>query len=899
MRLYCPHSLRWHQQFCHSLSRTQHQHCFPAFQTPVRYYRQPPRGRKTPTGPPAQLQRKNGLVVREYEQAGPGKGGLARAIPWGLQKEADMQTAFLQSKIRELEKELDEMKQDPFEPDIELMKSLPVDTREELLKELEAEGLLQEDDWFDEEELDAMMAQENLQHVEPVTRASLAPSVTLRIPNKQKIYVKRFNDAIQKLNETPRVEDAPVTLWKWYLRCQQHVMAFSNIVSEDVWQILWKSQSGHFYRPKHVAMLANDMITAGVKLTGPQWMAYIRALQANQNLAAAVAAWEGCRASMGSDTELLGEFYSLGVNLYSELGRPHKAQELVSECLETGANVTADLYIPLILAWARSQDLSAAGNAWLCYLNLRDGLGNRITAETFAILSNKLLALDRRDMALAVFKDLMISLTPGADDSVTLFANLVQSTGVSQSSISAEHIDQSALKALLAFPKKLNNKYFFGAWIKQLIGKGNVDGAADVVELMYERGVRLDAKHLNGLIGAWLRQGNKAAQQNAERYAWAMVQARIQMVKRRESKQWEIDQPAAGSVESELYPAASKQDEQIRPNIRTPPIPHFLRRSAPPATIETFSILLRHYTIRSDFESAEYLTSLMEGPAQMRPNSYIMNHWLFASLRKGDLDDVWNKYIALTKISDSDSGGEVIKPDLETYVALWDAAKVCYDPARAARSTRSMFPDVRPLFREMKEWFDDLAPPAGDAARQDFTTDIYEVIIRCLCLRQDLPGVLVAVWGLRQMFDAVPGVEVGRMVCFTVAKALTAQQVSGRGGGKNRAKRLETERRNLVKVAELMEGIEEAARMDWAVKSGLSFDEVQAGKALGEEVEKSVRVEVLRQFLIEFVGRFADREGRSGEDWVREATGEMGVDGTGLMMIMGNQPVSSADGGAR
>ena len=677
-------------------------------------------------------------------------------------------------------------------------------------------------------------------------------------------------------------------------------MAFSNIVSEDVWQVLWKSQSGHFYRPKHMVMLANDMITAGVKLTGSQWMAYIRALQANQNLGAAVAAWEECRASIGSDTELLGEFYSLGVSLYSELGRPHKAQELVSESLETGSKITASLYIPLILAWARSQDVSAAGNAWLCYLNLRDGLGDQMTAEAFATLSNKLLALDRHDMALAVFKDLMISLTPGTDDSVTLFTNLIQSPGVSQNSICAEHIDQSALTALLAFPNRLNNKYFFGAWIKQLIGTGNVDGAANVVELMYERGVRLDAKHLNGLIGAWLRQGNRAAQQNAERYAWAMIQARIQMVRRRESKQWEINKPTEGSVEIEFPAAFSKQNEQIKPNIRTPPIPHFLRRSAPPATIETFSILLRHYTIRSDFESAEYLTSLMEGPAQMRPNSYIMNHWLFASLRKGDLDDVWNKYIALTKTPNSETGGELIKPDLETFVALWDAAKVCYDPARAARSTRSIFPDARSLFREMKSWFDALTPAARHVAQADFSMAIYEVIIRCLCLRQDLPGVLSAVWGLKQMFAAVPSVEVGRMVCFTVAKALTLQQVSGRGGGKNRAKRLDTERRNLVKVAELMEGIEEAARVDWAVRSGFSFEEVRAEKSLGEEAEREVRVEVLRQFLIEFVGRFGEGEGnggsRSGEDRVREAAEEMSVDDTGLIVGMSDEPSADSEG---
>ena len=138
-------------------------------------------------------------------------------------------------------------------------------------------------------------------------------------------------------------------------------------------------------------------------------------------------------------------------------------------------------------------------------------------------------------MALAVFRDLITSVGPDKHDSSSTFARLIQLTADANTErMSAAHIDETALKALSALPKQFNNKYFYGAWIKQLIGAGEVDGAADVAELMHERGIRLDAKHLNGIVGAWFRNGTKSAQLKAEDFAWAMVHARIALVRKQD-----------------------------------------------------------------------------------------------------------------------------------------------------------------------------------------------------------------------------------------------------------------------------------------------------------------------------------------------------------------------------
>lgn len=838
MHLACQFSLRWHQQFARALQLPAHRHCFPHLRS-VRCYRQKTGTRKplSTTNP-----RNNDLVVREYEQAG---GTGRNTLAWGPKREIEAQAKYLRGQIKELERELAGMRQGPFGSNTEFMKSIPVEERERLLKALEEEGLLHEDDdSLDLDEVDTLLDEADSEG--EVGDSVHTPSITLRIPQRQKAYVKRFNEAVKKTVESDQALDDRVALWKWYLRCQQHVMGFSSIVPEDVWQILWTSQTQIFYRPEHVVMLAKDMLAAKVKLTGLQWVTYIRALREVGDVATAVTTWEELRSTIGPDPELASEYYILGIDLFSDLGRPHTAQDLATECLENSTAISPRIYIPLILAWAKSRDSKAAENAWVCYLKLRHALGNRMTADIYADLSSKLLASGRRDMALAIFKDLMLALGPSKYDSMSLFNQLSRPGECAQAKdLSAEKIDQAALQALLAFPKALNNKYFFGAWIKQLIGSGNVDGAADVVELMYERGVPLDAKHLNGVVGAWLREGSKASQKKAEHLAWAMVHRRVQVVQQRRK-----------DIDSSIDIHQPSQD--LLRHQRN--VPHFLRRAAPPANIETFSILILHYTRRSDTVTAEYLTQLMVGPAQISPNSYIMNHWLYAALRDKDIDTVWNKYSSLK---------ESIQPDLETFAALWDTAKVQYDPARSARGMT--FPAARKLFEEMRQWLAGLTEKDRARAREEFSSELYSQIIRCFCLQADLAGTLCALHPLRDLFGEYPSENTKQTIVYQVARMLP------RAGPRRRFRtrfRMEEERRALLQVAEILESIQDTRRVQMAARNGMTVEESQH---MSEEMENQLRFEVLNEFLLEIIDRLATTEKETALDSVKAAAASMSV----------------------
>lgn len=741
----CHLSRRWHQQFCFSSSFAGHHNCLRLLQ-PVRHYRQPPRTRHARPAPSKSSFAQ--FKIREFEQQGQ---DASTRVPLNDYLESEGQ--HLRAELDKLDQELAVMREGPFGPNSEFMRTFPADEREELLKALEEEGVLppENNDLITDEGLDDFPRDGRDTKRTPGSTTPL--KVTLRIPFKDKIYIKRFNTALQEAQKQASDDKVYFALWKWYLKCQQHVSNFSIIIPEDVWHFLWKSQSTRYLRPKHLHMLGSDMIKAEVPLEDLEWAQYIDALQENGDIAAAAETWEAQKPRLGIKEDLAEAFWMTGVRIYVALGKPQKAQNLAFECYDHTTMFNPEILALVITAWAKSQSPSAATKVWSCYLELRRRLeaseDEQTTLSVLGKISGALLDAGSTSLALAVFKDMFMLTARSPTDSWRIFKEMVDKSQGSPSP-SEDIVSQIGLSSLVFLPRTFQNKYFFASWIKWLLGEGKVDEAALVVELMYERGIKPDARHLNGLVAAWLRQGSPGARKNAESTAWAMVQSRVELIQKRRS----VNDIEATRAE--------------RP-VDAKPIPRFLRRGAPAATIETFSILLQHYTRRSDFEKARHLTDVMTGPAQIKPNSFIMNHWLYGALRSGQVLEVWSKYSALK---------HSIVPDLETFAALWDTAKACY--VSPAVRNQNLFPEARPLFAEMEEWFHALEPVKKTAAEADFSPELYEQIIRCFCLSPDPQGTLCALYGLRDSFHVLPHEEITRLIIMSVARSFWADFVAPR-----------------------------------------------------------------------------------------------------------------------
>ncbi|GLI80577.1 hypothetical protein PoHVEF18_008932 [Penicillium ochrochloron] len=808
--------------------------------------------------------------VNFYEQESPTSKTARKVDPEAEDKEERNE---VHTELSKLQEELKILEKGPFTPDGEFIQSLPEEDRKialEALRKYEAERgptepQLSLDDVFDEE-LDNMLKdefeglaneQENWQESGRDRR-----KVAVRKASQQKLadpeshaYSTRFNVSLRRYTGKTTDERARQDLWKSYRRCKQNVPEFLESLTPDMMDSIWESQvaaqSTKSTRSRHLQTLAEDMKSVGRPLAIPQILSYIEALHEGGAIGQALEQWEAHQAELSQKKEDLEEYWMLGVRLFAAENNPQRAQDIALAFLANDRSRQPRVLIPVITAWGNMPGKEAEVKAWALYLQLKTFLGPDMTMEDYDRVSIGLLTAGRSDAAVAVFKDMMVTGQDPANDSTALYKAALGLAGNLQASSIDEHaVNKVSLSALTMLPRRFHNRFFYASWMKKLIGMGEVDSAAMVIELMYERGVKPDAKHLNGVMAGWLREGNAAARDKAERLGWSMIQHRIDAV-------WKRYQLV------ETSPQIQVQHQAMEPGR----IPKFLQREVPPASIETFSILLLHYTRRGDDDMVKYLAKCL-GDAHIQPNSYFMNHLLYAELRKQDIRSLWNKFETMTTS---------IRPDLETFACLWDCAKLQYDRGRTAFDAG--FPSARTLFSHMVQWYSQLSPRAQKNTTEQFTKDLYDQIIRCFCLSKDLPGTLVALHSMHAAFSYAPDDATARMIVLQVARLAGVPADTP----KRRLRRLSSTPRskeNIGQVRQLLEMLGE--RKSLALKAqGLSIEQ------LDPHEKKQYQLEVMASLLRIVLSRTEGLDPVQVEAKLAQAAAEMHVEGIGIGSPLG------------
>ncbi len=531
-------------------------------------------------------------------------------------------------------------------------------------------------------------------------------------------------------------------LWQCYMRCKDYLPPFTHLIPDEAWDILWMSQdgssSGGQERATHLSVLANDMSKSGKQLTLHQSIVLINSLILESRHVEAMETWQRQQSLVAKDGELPVEYETLGVHLFSSQGDPRKAQEIALKIVAKGTEDMSNILVPVMQAWIRCPDENSGKNAWALYLHLKARMGPLIKAADYDKIILGFLHAGQKDLALAAFKDFMLTCEESKYESTELYKRSIGLVTTLQSnSIELSELTRVSLTALTVLPRKFQNKYFYGSWMKRLIGMGHPDAAAMVIELMYERGVKPDSKHLNGIMGAWLRLGTATDKEKAEKMGWAMIQERLDFVSRR-----------SGSI------VVTTDGIQDASDIR---IPLHLQRTVSPATIETFSLLLLHYERRGKLKHIQLLRHYLY-LAQIHPNTYFMNHLLYAELRRGQHAKSWELYKSLSP---------KVRSDLETFACLWDCQKVHMERLSVYPSDK--FPGPRRIFYDMVSYYAALGAKARDDVKEEFSRDLYDQIIRCMCLAKDMKGTLVALYALRDCFQTFPDHNTARMVILQVA----------------------------------------------------------------------------------------------------------------------------------
>lgn len=798
--------------------------------------------------------------INFYEQDTP-RSKKRRRIDPEAEDNADRED--VQRELSQLDHELEALKEGPFGPNSAFIKGLPEHERVialEALRKQEAENGKDEpinlDNIYDEE-LDEMlreefegMALEEENWMEDQNDDSQRTvihqpyEVVLEGPEHSS-YVGKFNDALKRFAADNSSERAKRELWKWYRRCKQAVPQFIDAVPQEAMTMLWSSQQNERStgtQAAHVQILAEDVLSAGRALSTTDMLSYINSLQLSGKTKDALDQWEAHQTGLSQKKEDLEAYWKLGVQLFAAEGDPQRAQDIALAFLANDNSRQPRILIPVITAWGRQDGEEADVKAWALYLQLKALLQYEMGMRDYDQISIEFLKAGKLSLAIAVFKDMMVTGQDSASDSTALYKAAVGLVGNLQASaVSEQDVNKVSLSTLTVLPRRFQNRFFYASWMKKLIGMGEVDSAALVIELMYERGVRPDPKHLNGIIAGWLRLGTAPAREKAEQLGWAMIQQRIDRVLQDEAK---------GTT-----PSLSPEMQHV--NAR---IPKFMKRPMPPASIETFSILLLHYSRRGDEEATGQLVNSLTH-ARIQPNSYFMNHLLYAELRKQDIGSLWNRFKTMSSS---------VQPDLETFACLWDCGKVQYD--RSRKAFLSDFPNPRTLYAEMLKWFSKLSSRGKATIQEDFSKDLYDQIIRCFCLSRDLPGTLVALSSLRSTFGFSPDDTTARLIILQVARLAAAPSDTP----KRRLRRVSStpkSKENIINVQRLVELLSD--RKSSTLESrGLSISSLEPYER--ETHQLDIMTDLLRIVMV----RAADNQNPDPdrmEAQVRSVAEEMGV----------------------
>ncbi|KAI9844954.1 MAG: hypothetical protein M1838_001961 [Thelocarpon superellum] len=725
-------------------------------------------------------------------------------------------------------------------------------------------------------------------------------------PRAQRVYLNRFAGYLKQVERQGHNPDNPDNrkqLWRWYLRCRQNIPTFRAQISKQTWQTLWDSQRvAHPSNPDrvaHLAILGDDLQAGGHQLTGAQQLEYIEALFLDGAQDQALSEWRRHEATL-SDGAMAEEFWVLGVRMLAARCHLEEAQDVARRLLDGQTTKDYRILVPVIDAWNTMGGLSGFQNAWALYIRLKEGMGSDMAMPDYDAVCQSFLKAGKVDLALAVFKDMMLTQDPSSDqDSSALYRQALTILGdIRDLTIEPSETNRVNLEAMAVLPRPFQNKFFYGSWIKKLLGAGEPEYADLVVDLIRQRGIRPDSRHLNGIMAAFIRQADAKSFERAEAIGWEMIERRKTMAfQRRARNRKEASADGAASARAPTTP-------------RAPPHP-----LTPAATLETFAILVEYYLARANHDAIRWLHRSIS-LAEIRPSAYFLNCVLQSELKSLGPRAVWQSYKDWVRQYGAD------RPDVETFQCLWESVKCVNEktslqateetnaalasettdqldlsPSRATelvipkahasvsfeeqskRRRETGFPSARGLFATMMKWFLDSPPPTQSIVQREFSPDLYHLIMRCFSPdgSSDWAGGIVAMYALKTYFAQAPNDQTVQLMVLQLARQERRRGASGggsggKGGGEGKGVRRRDRRDLNTGVRNVSRRLEQLTeqRIAFLEQQGIDLDHCD------EAFRTAENLHLLAQLLRTSLARRPDAEARLDRQ-IERAAWDMGV----------------------
>lgn len=563
-------------------------------------------------------------------------------------------------------------------------------------------------------------------------RETVVPSEDLTKPiiwfNKEDMsrytYSSLWSLRAAMLSQLTASKAAVGTLWNMRRACDdQTYKAFRNIrshlsasytgVNDAFWRDLWAifSSEGDWnpHRSMRVKALGGLMLRIGAPLTNAQKLQTIDAFLKTRSLDQAIALWKRLVATVGDQETHTGlAFWELGIKLWCAQGDVMRAERAARNLLERASPsnpVDTRALLHLIQAYCTNPDTAEKG--FELYRRMRD----------LATSVDKPMEIGDYDGVISLFL-----LTGHTDYALWAFTDMMFAGAVN-------------LQGQAKLPNQVRNTFFFGKWLKRLIGAGDLDGAHNVLVFMQKNGVLPAAVQLNGLIGAYLRTGDAKNRTKAYTLAWAMIHSREAFVnmRRREASALEWPVRLEGRQRRNVTLAAHDQLDY---------------GMVPRATTETFVIMATEYRERSLFSLLEELF-VAHNKCEMPGDAMMMNELLAGIVAQGRGDTARDLFRSLVH----EHG---ILPSTDTFAILFSSLPVSRslgpilnNPALVAHSRK----EARAIFADMmaSAWI--YSEKHGRRAHRPLSEPQAKLILHAFRKGEDYAGLSAALMGLRDVLE--------------------------------------------------------------------------------------------------------------------------------------------------
>lgn len=555
------------------------------------------------------------------------------------------------------------------------------------------------------EEEDGPAIMPRIEHGQPGVDMS---KIKVEKANNQIVYFNKWmQKSLQAIESKKLTSKHTARMWSYFGMLIPILVKPGVLVPKAVWQALWnifsRDGSANPSRMARINGLAKVMGRASVSLTDEQQLLAIEASFVDGDTKGALNTWKRLVSAFDDKGLTTMAYWELGIRMWSEYGDVQRAERASKALLDRASPSTpADSRVLLHLMQVYCKSADTAEKGFQLYRRMRElaqKMEKPMEIEDYDGVISVFLSAGHTDYAMYAFTDMM-------------FAGTVDLYGKTK------------------LPNGLRNQFFFGKWLKRLIGAGDLDGAHSVLVFMQKNGVMAASVQVNGLIGAWLRSETAENRQKADKLAWSMVQSRrnfVDLRRRNLSTEWPVR-----LTDNRVAPQ-SHEGEGLDYTM------------VPRATTETFVLLAEDYRERGIFGRLEELFVAWK-ECEMPSDALIMNELMMAAVAQGRGDKARELYELMVHEND-------IVPNADTFTVLFaslpiNQTRAAVIPQEIALASRTL---ARSIFRDMISLTWIFQDSEWRAKKGLLSESQAKLMLHSFRKAGDFPGVMAALEGLRDV----------------------------------------------------------------------------------------------------------------------------------------------------